>query len=479
MAAPNRRLSRTARLLLGQYPSHSSGNLIPRGIAIPVDVFLDGEARFVRRIGPFFPLLSPHNTMRLEKDVAQRSTELTVTSLLPNIPIGSLISLRGREVKFVADVLESTNSIQVADETGILAEYTAGTPVYLHAVPILVDLSALEGSTIVTVTSEFLIVDGDVIVEVIDPEISGSGVSHSVTDVTIIQEDTKPFTYTLTLGTPVVTDHLLGSNLYLRAFPAYKSRPLPLPTQPTILGENIGPFLWDHMEGRMHDGIDHPEVIMAVGTISAAFDELDPTTQVAKNTPHYRAEIPSSIFTFWGVHLGSISINGRYTIGTPDSQGEFLISTPVVPDLPADLMWRATFQAAADFELRIGFHLASAPETPPILPAGYEYVESSQMVYLNTTIPGGNIIWPVLIQSPPLPSDRLQIGGFSASEGNSVVLRDWSPDLGHSSWVVYTMVAKANGDYTWASSGLIIKPIFFTRDSLKIAERFDSGLVMF
>lgn len=479
MATPNRRLSRTSKLLLGQFPSHASGKLIPRGIAIPIDIFLDGESRFVRKIGPFFPLLSPQNTMRLSSDVAQRATLLAVESLLPSIPVGSLISLRGRETKFVADVLAATNTLRILDDTGVLAEYPAGTPVYLHAVPITMDLSALAGATVVTVSSDFLIVDGDTLVEVVDPEISGSGIEHNVLDVTILQEDTKPFTYTLTLDSALAVDHLIGTSLYLRAFPAYKSKPLPLPTQPTILGENIGPFLWDFMEGRMHDGLDHPQVVLAVGTLSSAFDELEAISQVTKNTPHYRAEIPSSVFSFWSVHMGSMSIEGRYTLGEPDEEGDFLISTPVVPNLPVSFMWRGTFQATADFALRIGFHLAEPQESPPVLPAGYTYVESSRMVYLDVVIPGGDVIWPVLIQSPPVESDRLQIGGFSETSDNRVVLRDWSPDRGYSSWVTYTLMARVNGDYTWAASGLIIKPMFLTRDSLRIGERLDSGLVMF
>lgn len=474
---PSRALSRISKIVRGNLPDYGVTTIIPRGYAIPVDTFLVGRDRFARRLGSVFPILSPHNTMFVSRAVKQNDATIYVEELLPSVPVGSIVSFVGKEKVFVHDT-DTTNKY-ISLESGVYAAYSERTQVYLHSIPVTLVNNVVSGATVVTVDSNFVIVLNDSIEELSDSDIPGSGSECNVSGITVVQETSQPFRYTLTLSCGLINGHSAGSFLYLRAYPAYKSRPIPLPTQPTVIGDNVGPFLWDIAEGRLHDGIDDPEVYLSIETISSAFYTLDSMSTTAKNTPHYRVPIPATSFLFWDIKVGTLNVDGYYTAVHPNEDGDFVLSKEIIPDLPAGQIWRASFYSdTVDTALRIGFHLSSTPAVAPILPsADYEYVSELNTVYLNKTIPVSKI-WPVVIQSPNYSCDRIEINGYVTDATNKMLIREWSQDGGRSSWVRYAIVSRVNGDYTWASSGLIVKPIFFTKDHLQLLQRFNSGAVM-
>lgn len=478
----DRKLSRIHTLLQGNVGLHQPVTVVPRGIAIPVDPTLKGEARFAYRIGGDSQILVPHNTMFLTVGAQQGDTVISVEALLPSMPLGSIISFRGRERHFLADTAEDPNRLTVVAATGLLAAHDVREPVYLHAVPLVVEFEASEGDLVLEVSSTvFRVLLGDKVEILADRNVPGSAVTYTVEAFTASDEDELPYTYTLQFTEALGRDVAEGEVVYLRALPGYRSEVIPLPTQQSIWGENTGPFLWDIFENRLHDGVDPVDTTLAIETISSAYDPLDALAVIQKNTPHWRVPLETSSFLFWEKLRGSFTFRSttrKYTVAVPDEDGDFLITQRLRP-VARDVGWRATFEAlGGDATLRVGFHLAKEPDSAPVVPSGYSYDATTRTYYRETTISPG-AVRVVNIESPSgLDFDRLIVAAHMPTDGTTLTLRDWSQPEGRSSWVRYTVVADVNGDYTWASSGLIIKPIFYTADSMRRIQRLNSGAAM-
>jgi len=472
-----RRLSRTEQLIQGQLPLHVTATVIPRGYYIPVDTFLNGEARFARRIGSVFPIISPENTMYLSKEAGQTADTIHVTALLPSVPVGSILSFRGKERHFVEDTVDTDETVSISITDTLFSSYAVNTPVYLHGVPVTVTADALLGATSISISSTCLVVLGDVLEVLATATVPGSAKEHVVAAITASDEEASPKTYTLTLGTGLAQALTTGDTLYLRAYPAYKSILLTLPTQETIYGENVGPFLWDLTEGRLHDGIDDPDVVLALETTSSAFYTLDSMDTVAKNAIHWRVPIPSSAFAFWDIGAGSISVVDGTTLLLPNSLGDALLYQHIQPTFQ-DVYWRATFETTADVTLRVGFHLAEEPTVAPSPGTGYSYDSDLRVYYREYALTTGTLHVVDLETPAGYLCDRIDIAYYTTDTTAEVKLREWAQDGGRSSWVQYTIMAPVNGDYTWASSGLIIKPMFYTTDHLKLIARLNSGAAM-
>jgi len=479
------KLSRIANLITNNVPLHQTATLVPRGYAIPVDMSLHGVTRFARRLGGTFSVLTPHNTMAISQAVKQGDASIYVIEPIQNMPVGSIVSFLGRESHFVSDVVthsDGKQSVELASSTGVLAlGYPIDTSLYLHSVPVTTTLAASVGGVTLAVSSVFRIVLGDSIELLADQGITGSVVAYTVTGIPSAVETSSPYLYTLGLSPPLTRDVALGETIYLRAFPAFLSDLIPLPTQPNVFGGSVGPFLWDILEGRMHDGVDPVTTTLAMETVSSGYMTLDALAVISKNTPHWRVALESSAFLFFDLIHGTLDFYqgaSRLVQGIFDTEGDFLISKEVRPAFQ-DVTWRAAFLAlGGDVSIRIGFHLKDPPSATPTPPTGYTY-DASLRVYFKDFVCNSASVHSEIIASPPgYLCDRIDLGAYQDSGATGVVLRDWSQAGGKSSWVRYTIVGRVHGDYVWGSSGLLVKPIFFGRDHLQLVQRFDSGVAM-
>lgn len=482
----DRRLSRIHKLIAGNLLGHQQGTIVPRGYSILVDPSLRGEARYARRIGSTFPVLMPANTMRLVQDVQQSDTIIYVSVLIADgVPVGSILSFEGIERHFVEDTVDTNEvqSIELSSEDGVLSTHDVGAPVYLHAVPMVVSADAAVDDTTIDLETNHRMAVGDRIEILADPEVPGSAVEYEVTALTDLTPSSLTYAYRITISGGIQAALVAEDTIYLRAYPAFWSDTLPIPTQATIFGGNVGPFLWDVVENRMHDGVDDVDTVLAVETVSSAFGTLDAMAVVAKNTPHWRVPIPSSSFLFWEKELGTFTFKTgarKFVIIEPNADGDFLLSNRMRPPL-TEVEWRATFEALdGDCDIRIGFHIKD-PSVTPVLPTPvgsetYTWDDVLRVVWLDYTVTTG-VVNVVRIQSPDEDVDRIILGGYGAPENGctGVVLRDWSQAAGRTSWIRYTLVAPVNGDHTWGSGGLQIKPYFFTSDHLQIIQRLNSG----
>jgi len=409
---------------------------------------------------------------------SQSDTSVTVVDTLKDLPVGAIVSFYGRERHFVQDVDDTSGQITLSTDDGLVSGYAESTKLHLHSVPIETENTVSAGDTSIDVSSDYIIVIGDQIEELIDADNPSTSIAHKVTDVTVTTEgDSAPFEYTLTLKTGVVS---ADPSLQLRAFPAYKSLVLPLPTQASTLNDlPVGPFLWDITEGRITDGVDDPSVTLAVRTVSSAYVELDPFAAVEKNTPHYRCPIDASTFMLWNMHVGKMTVKEGRPVLIPNDNGDALLYKIVVPEVPADTGWYTRIIATAPCTLRIGFHV-STPSYTPATTSDHEWIPSIRMLYQTITLSTGSNF--VLIKSPGFKTGRIEIGLFTETpEDTEVSFTGWSPSNGRSCWAQYTLVAAVSGGYTWGSYGMCIKPLFMNADHLrsKTAPRLDGGEIIF
>ncbi len=471
-----RRLTRIEAMVQRQTPDYVSSSVVPRGTAIPIDKFMVGISRFCRKIGSSFPILTPALTTSVNNEVSQGERSIETKNTVQGLAAGCIISIAERELQFV----QSTDSTRVviSGDIGILSPYPVDTKVYLHAVPVTLTADVTAGSNILEISSDHLLVLGDKILELLTNGVPGSSHEHVVGELQVVQEDVKPYTYVVTLDGLTRRGWSADDVLYLRAFPAYKSRLIPLPTQPTALGGNVGPFLWDYVDGRMHDGIEDPTVVVALSTFSAARTILQDFTVTGKNTVNSSVVIPSHMFALWDLNLGELEYSGSNSVGILDPEGDFMVVTELIPAFPGSNSWQTSFSSDTPMTVTVGFRCPEGLGTPSIPGPEYVWKPEFRTLYYSTTLIGGGTVKTVQIQTPDMAYDSVSIGAFGEA-GASLTMRSWNSSTGHCTWVQYTMVAYVGRDYAWAGSGLFVKPVFWSRDSLQQTDRLDSGQAEF
>jgi len=481
------RLQRLARVIERQMPRHVAGTIIPRGYAVPLDKFMSGFQRFSRPIGSVFPVLTPYNTMRTTSAVRRGSSILEVDRMLPSIPLGSIVVINNSEKHFVSDIDRVTGTITLTGE--ILVGGDVGSLVSLHAVPVTVELAAAEGDTTINVSTPFIMVHGDVLAEVLNPNSGGSTVEVPTGSLDIIQEDeVAGNVYTLGLEKALALSYGVGDTIYLRAYPAYKSRKIPLPTQPTTsLVDNIGPLVWDYIEGRLHDGVidastnrPDPDVTYAVQTYSPALTLVSAMAPIEHNTFSFGGSLDSQMFLFWDIHEGTAEYQGRNTVLKPNEDGDFLIGSALEPNWPANVTYYAGFESSTDAELVIGFRSAVRRPFGYSPPSGYSWDFNTQTAYRSMSLAAGVRVGAGTLKiEPPFDYDHISIGGYSEDPACELTLFDWSPEAGVLSWVEYSILARAEGEYSWGGSGLVVKNFFRSRADLQRAGVVDGPLAAF
>lgn len=477
------RLTEINRILQAAVSVSQPLSVIPRGIVFPL--IAHGKQRFSRRLGIEYPVMIPSNTMRLSRDHVYGDVSVHVSKLLPGLSIGSVLALGG-EKHTIQDVNSVDNIVHI-ESSGLLANHATGDEINLHSVPVEVS-SVSNDKMVVSLSSPHALVLGDVLEVLVDEGVPGSAVEYSVAGLTLVEESNGLYTYDVLVQSTL--PEFAFSTMYLRAYPAFVSDLIPLPTQQHIIGKNVGPFLWDIVDNRLHDGIEPPQTFLAIESVSSSFNVQSALSLIGKNSVHWYTPIPSSAFGLFDLHLGLLDTyrSGEAlldTMGIPDENGDFLISKEMRPAAqPPETGWRATFRAVGcQVNIRIGFHLASTPSTIPETPEGYTYSSVLRVYYRNAVIDPGSVVSILLRPPSGLVFDRIDIGasfGPPAVEGSErgLVLRDWLCVAGRSSWVRYTMLARVTGDYSWGCSTLLIKPLFLTEDSLRFLERTDSGSVL-
>ena len=239
------RLQKIFETINSKLPSYNSAFTKVRGLAIPVDTILGGNLRFAKKIGFPIPIWLPDNLTTTSKDATIVNNFLLLNSPLTWATPGSMLRISKHFLVHVEDIASDGLRLNLTDT--LVTNVSSGSDVELFASSIEVNGNYLTPPTsIIVVNSLYRIYVGDSIVYN-----SFEYVVSSLVFVGILPDGR--FEYKLTLSEPI-PDPLYDTRtdqLYLRAYPAYESGKVLIPTIPhiNVADNDIGPFLYDRISG--------------------------------------------------------------------------------------------------------------------------------------------------------------------------------------------------------------------------------------
>src|SRR5579885_2202464 len=230
-------LERISDLINKSLPTYANATIIPRGVTIPADPFLTGSVRFARKSGEFQPVISPDTTTALSTNAVATLSTIKVNNLPTWYVLGALLSLEGREIVTISDIDTTTNTITLLNP--LASNHASGSSVTLFGVPILINGNVAKGQTIFSIKSAYTFFVGDVFL--IDR------VEYNVTAATFVGIDpgTQLGVWQLTLASGIHRALIDEETDYLRAYPAYTSKIVYLPSSVTLSTAVVGPVLLD------------------------------------------------------------------------------------------------------------------------------------------------------------------------------------------------------------------------------------------
>ncbi len=436
------RLQKIRDVINAKLPSSNSAFVKVRGLAIPLDVFLGGRVRFAKKIGALLPVWLPDNAAELTLDASPQQNKLTIDEPISWIVPGSKLRLANQIFAFVDDVVDDGYAILVRDNLPV--NFYIGDSVELFAHPIEVngdysDASPVNPKFVIYVYSDHKIYLGD--------EINVGSFNHEVTaahlDGTI--EDGR-YHYQLTLKSGITSPLYVGrqDQAYLRAYPAYESNKLKVPTVPGKLVGNIGPFLYDRVSGPFFTdmNVDEIDVITAYDSTGSILFQK----RAQKNDLMYAIQIPPDMFLFWDKIRGEMQWSKSSFVGIPDAKGLSHIHYKCVPTItPGQIQyWRLRVTPDADTTMVVELE-----------PSGKQTFE----------LPGGRTS-SVTIQMPNVPIERIHVM-FRSTPGSKVYMKAWEVDSSAITSISHATVVKLSGRYVWGSSVAFAKPYWLRLDYLR------------
>ena len=306
------------------------GTIIPRGLAFPLDTYMKGEVRFGRKVSFVLPLLVPDNRFTLDEDALYQVDRLVIDREAEWIEPGGYISIGEREIHQVEDVVEEN----VILDTRLLADHPEGQYVYHYSNPITVEGAYSKGQTVINVDTSWFLVRGDVLAISTNPDLVLSFVEFSIEELNLTGTNNDGFQYQLTLDRPIQRDLEDEEVVQLRAFCAYKSINLTVPTHGSAIRKIVGPFLLDWSSAPFVNRLTFGET-MTVQPMSINRVPLGPPLTLEKNSLLLNVPIRSDQFMFWDRVKGRINYdNGqnRFVI-MPDENGEWRLKYTAIPNI--------------------------------------------------------------------------------------------------------------------------------------------------
>lgn len=326
-----------------------------RGIIRPLDIFATGKMRFAKKIGNQLPVLVADNSMRLTTRIPKLSIDLPVDSLVNWMEFGSFVSIAGREIAQVLDWDTEEKTIRIDTPTKVV--HFVRDQVFLYSVPIEVVGTYTKGGEVIIVKSPHPLVLGD---SILIDETAGnrSFIEHRVTRVGL-QEDSDAdgnYTWQLYLDRSLIRTIEDNEYIQLRAYPAYQSRLIKIPTvlPDAQLPSGIGPFVVDWLSGPLVTDRTYEEVVEFQGrTITGDTSSFD-SVSIDKNHLVIQVPIESSSMLFWDIGLGKVNYGRKYFppdsslatvtgIGNPDG-----IVTGTLGAIYRDLVSGVMFECISD-----------------------------------------------------------------------------------------------------------------------------------
>jgi len=449
---------------------YSHVKLFPRGIQRFVDPSLRGQIRFGKKTGSTVGLINPDNTFKLNTIPLRLDNKIDITRTSEWIVPDSIIKVGDKDTYTVDDITDILGIGRITTVEAINAEFTLEDKVILYAFPMMTYLEYSHGDTEIWVKTKYPLANGDVF-----SYKQTDGLLQSLQEVKIVEaiRRTEPdefdtyytIVYRLVLEKPIARDFQENTLVYMRAYPAYFSQIINVPNS-IFTNEPVGPFVLDTMSGNVLEGKDSEEHL-SYRTLNRTGGYLLGTKNkyvtVDKNYLVMKRPIAAHVPGFWELAEGTVRFSpNRIHFRTDPLKNVFCIGLKCIPFLPYNftvteteevqpLRWILNLVATNDCTIRFIFY----PNDP------IEFTLMGGVARdITVEIPQGNDITDIEIN---IASD------FTCE----VKMSDWTHLDGTVEQMEYSLVAYATGISTWQSSGLMVKPMFFGSEYLKLV--YDSG----
>lgn len=448
------KLSRLTEAVNYLAPEYTTIRLLPHGRVYYLDPFLTGKKRFAKELGESFSCIVPDNTSHLSLKAFQHTTEISLAEEILPEP-GDLFSLEGKSY-FLVEEYDAQKKVLTLDRE-LSSDYKAGSSVFKESV--FVEVLLQEGDKVLHLRSKYFVCHGDKFrILRSGKERLSSFVEVQAISVTLLVDRGSVFDYRVEFD--AILPEGVSGNTYLRAFPAYLSEILQIPTVRTYQ-DGIGPFVLDFFSGPFFlegggdggprgRGIPVPE-ILAVQLLSANLTPFSTTlSQVEKNYPVLKTELFGRYFSAFEPIAGSILLSSSGARGKPDSLGRFGIVGRFSPKLEGDVSWSASFNPSSATTLKIKFH--PSQEFDVSLRAGQNHV---------------------IIPFTGEECSRLELSAKFQSSSSWIDFGDWSHVGRRVAAVKYSLVQQKIGEPSWGTFGLMAKPVF--QNPAELRAKLDFG----
>ena len=444
-----------------QLPAWASARLVPRGLSLPIDLFLKGRARFAKKIGQAYPVLLPNNTTKLAVQARELEFVLRLhTNSLDYVAPGYLIDIAGQHINRVAAVLPDGGWWL---DFRLPKGFDSGTEVYVLGAPGKHNGARLAGATDLEMEfpAHMPLMVGDTIMQ--EGDITLTFYNYKVVEV--LQNPSPGHTTTaFRIDAPLRRSVADGGVLYLKANPAYFSQLITIPQGYPSLPVDFGPFLLDRVTGLISENPDPSSDGAVPERLEVELYSTGPTlhrTLVALNerarTPCqvWNAPISSQHMALWDIKHGALDVSSSDVIATLDFRGRFGLLTTLAPamnsigeeELPE---WRVHATSDAPF-----FFSLSA--WPGVAEGADSYSSHGQQLVALKLDMGALAVddKPSLLE--------LTVRG---TPGQRVVISTSLSGLPSIRALRYRLLAETRGEYHWASSGFFLNPLFLSIEYL-------------
>ena len=293
------------------------GHFVWRGLAIPIDPFLQGTVRYGKKIGFELPIIAPDNKFLLADDAVYATDRVEVDRKVTWIDSGGYVTINRRELHRVSDVSDAT----IILATTLLADHPAGTKVFHYSDPIQVEGTYVATQTIINVDVTYFLVRGDVICVSATATQDISFVEYIITDLWYVGESGGLHQYQVVLDKPLHRRLTDGDIIQLRAYPAYISPVTKVPQAGTVLPV-IGPYLVDWYSEPFIDDLDVQEY-QTLQRFNDAQLPIGSPMLVEKNHQIVFAPIRADQFLWWTRVYGVVKYDDKLNklIAEPDTDG--------------------------------------------------------------------------------------------------------------------------------------------------------------
>ncbi len=319
----------TRQIIEGQ-----GAHFVWRGLAMPIDIFMEGVVRYGKKVEYVLPIIAPDNRYVLLEDAVYATDRVVVDRTVSWIDVGGYVTVNKRELHRVEDV--SDNTIILA--TTLLADHPDGTYVFHYSDPIQVEGIYAAGRTVINVDVTYFLVRGDVICISASATQDISFVEYVVTDLFYVGMANGLHQYQVVLDKPTHRALANSEIIQLRAYPAYVSPILGIPQVGTAQIPIVGPYLVDWYSEPFINQLDVTEY-QTLQRFNDARLAIGPPVAIEKNHQVLSVPIRSDQFMWWTRVCGSIKYDDTIhkLIAIPNVDGYWWLKHDCRPyvDVPA------------------------------------------------------------------------------------------------------------------------------------------------